>query len=221
MSPLVSVIVPVWNGARYLDAALQSIWQQGVSELQVIVVNDGSTDETKQMLDDYGTAVTTIHQSNQGPAAARNAGLQHATGEFVAFLDADDVWANGRLQPQITHLQTNPQTDIVQGKIQYMRQMDNEWQPYGEPFFALSLVTGLFRRALFAQVGPLDESLLYCEDVDWFFRAKRCAVTIQQETAVALYYRQHTHNLTKRRDLIHQYTLRVLMKHKQTEASVT
>ena len=96
MKPLVSVIVPVWNGAAYLDAALQSVWRQGVADLQLIVVDDGSTDDTADLIASYGTAVTPIYQPNKGPAAARNVGLQLATGKFVAFLDTDDVWVDGR-----------------------------------------------------------------------------------------------------------------------------
>ncbi len=218
MRPLVSVIVPVFNGAVYLDAALQSVWRQEIVNLQLIVIDDGSTDETPEIIARYGTAVTAISQVNQGPAAARNAGLRQAGGEFVAFLDADDEWIDGRLNRQLEYLRQNPTVDVVQGQIQYIRQINERWQPHDEPFFALSLVTGLFRRQVFEHIGLLDTSLPYCEDVDWFFRAQKANVSIQQQSEVALYYRRHQNNLTNRRDLIDHYMLRVVLKHKRTQA---
>lgn len=213
--PTVSVVVPVWNGATYLAEALQSVLQQEGANLQVIVVDDGSTDETAAVVQTFCPRVTYIYQSNQGPAAARNRGLQEATGDFIAFIDADDRWTTDRLKRQLTYLQATPTLDIVQEQIQYLHFGENGWQPHAEPFFALHLATALFRRAVFSQVGLLDASLPYCEDVDWFFRAQSQGIAIAQQPAVAVYYRRHKHNLTNRLDLVKKYTLHVLMKHKQ------
>lgn len=219
MSPDVTVIVPVWNAVTYLDAALQSVWKQGLNSLQLIVIDDGSTDGTTNLIASYGTDIVAIHQSNQGPAAARNSGLRVADGEFVAFIDADDLWSDGRLNQQIRYLQSNPETDIVQGRIQYIRASTEQLQPYADPFFALSLASGLFRKRAFQAVGLLDESLRYCEDVDWFVRARSKQLRVGQIEAVTLYYRQHAHNATRHQDRVRKSTLRVLMKHKHQQTS--
>jgi glycosyltransferase involved in cell wall biosynthesis len=219
MNCQVSVIVPVWNGAAYLADALQSVLQQGVSDLQVIVVDDGSTDDTKAVAQQFQPRVTYRYQANQGPAAARNHGLQVATGAFIGFIDADDQWSTGRLQRQVSLLQATPTLPMVQGQIQYLHLVDQCWQPHGAPFYAMSLTTALFRRELFAQVGALDPSLPYCEDIDWFFRAQSQGVTMVQQAGVAVYYRRHPNNLTNQLDQVRKYTLHVLMKHKQRQTT--
>lgn len=218
MNDRVSVIVPAWNSAPYLPEALQSVLQQGVTNLQIIVVDDGSTDGTAQIAQGFHPNVTYLYQTNQGPAAARNRGIQEATGDFIAFIDADDLWTAGRLHRQLTYLQAAPTVMILQGQIQYLHLVDERWQPQAAPFFAMSLTTALFRREAFAQVGKLDPSLPYCEDVDWFFRAQGQGITIQQQPAVAVYYRRHAHNLTNRMDQVRRYTLHVIMQHKQRRA---
>lgn len=217
MNDHVSVIIPVWNGAPYLADALHSVLQQEGPDLQVIVVDDGSTDGTAAVVQQFQPRVTYLYQANQGPAAARNQGLQLATGAFIAFSDADDLWAAGRLPRQLCVLQAAPTTLIIQEQLQYLQLVDKQWQPHGTPFYAMSLTTALFRRAVFAQVGLLDPLLPYCEDVDWFFRAQSQGVTMAQQAAVALYYRRHTNNLTNRLDQVRKYTLHVLMKHKQRQ----
>ena len=94
---LISCIVPVFNGERYLAEALDSILAQTWRPLEVIVVDDGSTDGTAHIAAGYGAEVSYIHQANAGPAAARNRGLDAARGEFIAFLDADDLWHKDKL----------------------------------------------------------------------------------------------------------------------------
>lgn len=217
MNNHVSVIVPVWNGATYLADALHSVLQQEGPDLQVIVVDDGSTDGTAAVVQQFQPRVTYLYQANQGAAAARNQGLQVATGAFIAFIDADDLWTTGRLLRQLCVLQAAPTTQLVQGQLQYLHLVGDQWQPHGVPFYVMSLTTALFRRAVFAQVGLLDPSLPYCEDVDWFFRAKSQGITIAQQAAVAVYYRRHPNNLTNQWDQVRKYTLHVLMKHKQRQ----
>ena len=94
---MISCIVPVYNGERYLAETLQSILGQRVGPLEVIVVDDGSTDGTAGVARRFGSAIRVLHQTNAGPAAARNLGLSEARGDFVAFLDADDLWKPDKL----------------------------------------------------------------------------------------------------------------------------
>lgn len=216
MTPQLSVIIPVWNGALYLDASIQSVLQQGFPDIEIIVVDDGSTDGSAELVSRMGKGITCISQQNQGPAAARNTGLQSSSGEFVAFIDSDDIWRKGRLSRQLAYLHDHPAIDIVQGQIQYMRQFEVEWLPYDAPFYAMSLSTALFRRELFDQVGVFDISMRYCEDVDWFFRAQQIGIAMHRQSGVTLYYRRHKDNLTNRNDLVKYYTLRCIRKYNQS-----
>ena len=128
--PLVTVIMPVFNASATLAQALGSVLWQGYEAIEVIAVDDGSTDDSRQLLATYGDAARVLHQSQQGPAAARNLALQHARGEYIAFLDADDVWLPGKLLSQVAYLQAHPDVSAVFGR--FMR-----WEtPTGERRFA-------------------------------------------------------------------------------------
>src|SRR3954451_23570366 len=105
--PLVSVIIPVHNGAKYLRAALESVFAQTYSPFEVIVVDDGSVDESGVIAQSFND-VRYIHQANQGVAAARNNGIGAARGEFLAFLDQDDLWTTEKLKLQMGYLMKDP-----------------------------------------------------------------------------------------------------------------
>lgn len=215
MTPLVSVVVPVKNGEAFLRAALQSVLDQNTRRLQLIVVDDGSDDGSAEVAAAFGPAIGYIYQASQGPAAARNAGLAVALGAFVAFNDADDVWLPGRLARQLQYLQEHPDCDIVQGQIRHLQGGENVPELLGEPFFALSLGSGLFRREAFSRVGPLDASLTSCEDMDWFFRALEAGLKVESVPGVVLHHRRHEHNLTNQRQRLREATLRVVWRHRQ------
>ena len=118
--PLVSVITPVYNGARHLVDAVTSIERQDYEPLEIIVVDDGSTDETPDVIAELGDRVRAFRQDNAGPAAARNRGLAEARGELLAFCDADDTWPDGKLDLQVGRLQQDPELDVVLGRVQYV-----------------------------------------------------------------------------------------------------
>src|SRR5512143_4014499 len=111
--PLVSVVMPVYNGARYLRQALESALNQTYRPLEIIVVDDGSTDETSAILAEFGSRIRAIRQKNPGSAAARNAALQAAHGEIIAFLDADDLWLPQKLEVQVAYLRAHPDVELV------------------------------------------------------------------------------------------------------------
>src|SRR6516162_9567358 len=108
------VVIPVFNGmntvARAIDSALG---QSFVSEIEMVVVDDGSTDSTSEVLENYRPRITILHQQNRGPAAARNAGVAHSGAELIAFLDADDMFAPGKLAQTVPHLASNPQAAMI------------------------------------------------------------------------------------------------------------
>src|SRR5512143_3730544 len=109
--PLVSVVMPVYNGARYLRQALESALAQTYRPLEIVVVDDGSTDETPAILAEFGTRIRALRQPNSGSAAARNAALDAARGELIAFLDADDLWLPQKLAVQVEYLREHPDVD--------------------------------------------------------------------------------------------------------------
>jgi glycosyltransferase involved in cell wall biosynthesis len=214
MALTVSVIIPVYNGARFISAALDSVLAQDVSSMEIIVVDDGSTDETVNIVHRYPQA-TLLQQENQGPAAARNRGVERASGEFLAFIDADDCWPAGRLRWQIDYLRDHPDVDIVQGKLQPMRHNTAGKTPCEAAHYANSLCTALLASDAFLRVGPLDESLRYCEDLDWFFAAQASGLVVHRSERVALEYLRHADNATNNMDLVRRYTLQVVARHKR------
>src|SRR5712664_390476 len=119
MTPtLISCIIPVFNGERYLREALDSILAQTHRPVEIIVADDGSSDGTAAVVASYGDHVHYLHQPNAGPAAARNLGLSAARGEFVAFLDADDLWHPEKLVHQRARFQARPELDLCVTHVQ-------------------------------------------------------------------------------------------------------
>jgi len=108
-APLVSVVMPAYNVAWCVGRAVDSVLAQDYERRELIVVNDGSTDETRALLAGYGERVTVIDQENRGMSAARNAGIRRARGDYVAFLDADDRWLPGKLSRQVELMETRPE----------------------------------------------------------------------------------------------------------------
>jgi glycosyltransferase involved in cell wall biosynthesis len=111
----VSIVIPTFNRGAILPEALESVMQQTYGNYEIIIVDDGSTDQTKEMLDDYlgGKKINYIYQSNKGVSAARNRGIQEATGEVISFLDSDDLWKRDKLETEIKYFSRNPEVDAI------------------------------------------------------------------------------------------------------------
>ena len=196
----ISVIVPVYNGERFLAAAVESIQRQSPAPDEIIVVDDGSTDATAAVASRLAGNVRWVHQRNGGPPAARNAGLEVARGEIIGMLDADDLWPDERLGSLLTLLDHDRSIDIVLGRMQLIRGEEpprrQQFVTLAEPFYGLSLGAALFRRSVFERVGAFDPSLRFSEDLDWFLRALEQRVEIAASDTLALHYRMHTGNIT-------------------------
>lgn len=192
----VSVVVPVYNGERYLAEALESVRQQGDTSIEILVIDDGSTDATPDIVRNWA-GVRYVRQENRGPAAARNAGIALAQSDLIAFLDADDLWAPDKLRLQTHVLRDDPTLDSVSAHLQCLRlRAPMEWEAFEGARYLPMFGTLLARRAVFERVGPLDESLRCGEDVDWFMRAREAGVSMAVLEQVLLYYRLHGANLT-------------------------
>jgi hypothetical protein len=182
-STLVSVVVPVHNGARYLAEALDSVLAQTHRQLEILVVDDGSTDDTPAVVARYGERLRLLrHADNRGPSAARNIGLRAARGPFVAFLDSDDRWLPEKLARQAAVLDARPDVGLVYTGWWHV---DAERRRFGEPVIVRDegdlfrkLVLGnlvhpvavMVRRSLLEQAGGFDDSIRYNEDWDLFLR---------------------------------------------------
>jgi glycosyltransferase involved in cell wall biosynthesis len=201
--PLVSVITPVHNGARYLSEAIESIERQRYEPIEILVVDDGSTDDTPRVISGFGDRVRAFRQDNAGPAAARNHAMDAARGEIFAFCDADDLWPDGKLQSQVARLEQDDALDVLLGRIQYVAADDAvlpEVQFEDQDLKTLTHVhlgSGVYRRRAFERIGPFDDSLRYSEDVDWFFRAREAGLNIRISPQVTLIYRIHGSNMTR------------------------
>jgi len=204
--PRVSVIVPVYNGESFLTDALESLERQTRLADEIIIVDDGSTDGTAAIAERWRGARYHL-QPNAGPAAARNRGLEMASGDVIGMLDADDLWPSDRLARLLSRLTDDPSLDVVLGRLQFIARPaadDNgPWQAVTEPVVALSIGSGLFRRLAFERVGCFDLGMPFAEDVDWFLRALEQRLCIAAIDAVTLLYRMHGTNMTRDGTAVH------------------
>jgi len=213
----VSVVIPVYNGAAFLAEAVGSVRDQAGARLEVVIVDDGSTDGTAEVANRLPQAgLRYVYQENAGPARARNRGLVLARGDVIGFLDADDLWPADRLRRQMRALDGNACVDVVLGRTQCVRHTGASGADRLEvcfpPFVLLSPTAALFRRRAFERVGTFDEALRYGEDTDWFMRARECGVPILVEEDIALLYRRHEQNMTRGRTMKELRVLDVLKR---------
>jgi glycosyltransferase involved in cell wall biosynthesis len=216
-TPFVSVIMPVYNGADFIAAAVASVWLQDYPALEVIIVDDGSTDDTPGIVASLPGDICYVSQMNSGPAAARNRGLEKARGDLIAFLDADDLWPTNKLTWQLPVLTDAPLVDLVMGLTQTMGASHDEENalalpPVFPPRLAFHLGSAVVRRCVFAQVGVFDESMRYSEDVDWFMRARECGVSFLVRPDIALFYRLHDRNMTRGKDAVDLNVMKALKR---------
>jgi glycosyltransferase involved in cell wall biosynthesis len=197
--PLVSCIIPVFNGERFIAAAVESILAQTHRPIEVIVVNDGSTDGTIAALGQFSDALQVITQPNAGHAAARNTGIRASTGELIAFLDADDLWHRDKLARQLRRIAERPELGVIFSHL--LNFSGNPPPPHSDlpPATAGSVpgytsVTMLARRTLFDTVGLFDEKLQHGNDRDWLLRAAEQGVQVDLLPDVLVYRRLHDTN---------------------------
>jgi len=212
VGPLVSIIIPVFNGERFLREAVESVLAQKYSPVEIIIVDDGSTDGTATVARSFPETVRYLHQTNHGPAAARNRGIEQAQGNLIAFADADDLWPSHKLELQLPYLIRDAKIDIVLGRIQQVLLSETQSQEVGEAGFSVNLGSAVIRKSVFERVGLFDETMRYSEDVDWFLRAREGGAAIMTIDAVTLFYRQHQENMTRGKSTAELNVLKALKK---------
>jgi len=216
MTPsLVSVVIPVLDGERFLAETLESVFAQDYPRFEVIVVDDGSTDGTADVARSFG-AVRYIHQSNQGQAVARNTGIAAARGEFLAFLDADDLWTPNKLSLQVGYLLTHPEIGFTLSRQRIFLEPGAERPSWLRDdlidrehvgFFPSTLVV---RRSVFDRIGVYDPSFRIGESADWFARANDAGIRRAIVPEVLLHKRVHGVNLTNNHELARADIFRAL-----------
>ena len=180
--PQVSVIIPTYNRGWILREAVDSVLAQDYTDFELIVVDDGSTDDTREILDSYGQDLFVFQQPNKGVSAARNRGLAESRAQLVAFLDSDDLWLPQKLTRQVEFFTINPDALICQTEETWVRngvRVNPKRRHHKfsgmifKPSLALCLVSPsavMIRKILFDTVGLFDESLPACEDYDLWLR---------------------------------------------------
>ena len=214
-SALVSVIIPVFNAAHFVADAVQSLLDQDHPQLEIVIVDDGSTDALAAAVAALPVQVRLLHQPNAGPAAARNLGLRAASADIIGFLDVDDLWPRGKLSAGLASLYANPACDVVLGKAQLLERMpDAQYQFVGSPAdsFAAYIGAALYRRDVFAKVGVFDPLLRFGEDVDWFSRAEQAGAKIERVDMISLHVRRHLGNSTRNKTSADLTPVRLLRK---------
>jgi GT2 family glycosyltransferase len=211
-----SVIIPVFNREDTIVEALDNIISQKCPELDIIVVNDGSTDNSEEVILNYNAQIEYFKQNNTGPAQARNRGIINSRTEYVAFLDSDDLWSEGMLNDLVSELETDREEDVVRGYAQlaFFKPETNTYEFAGNPRECFpNYITGtVFRKSVFDRVGLFDKDLRFGEDNDWFNRAEELGVKLKRLYCTSVIIRRHDNNMTKGKNLVELNVLRVFKK---------
>lgn len=199
-SPTVSVIIPAFNAARFLGDAIHSVACQAYPHLEIVVIDDGSTDETSEVVRAF-PQVRYVRQSNRGIASARNTGVREARGELIAFLDADDLWTSNKLPLQLDALREHRDVQIVAGRVEQFidDSCDQAIALPAESGEAYTAGAMLIRRDDFLRVGFLNPALRIGEFVDWHSRAMNFGLREYRLDEVVLRRRIHGGNTTLQR----------------------
>jgi glycosyltransferase involved in cell wall biosynthesis len=224
-APQVSVIIPTYNHAHYVGQAIQSVLSQGYDDYEIIVVDDGSKDNTREVVAQFGDQVRYIWQENKGLSGARNTGIDAARGSYIALLDADDCWLPGFLSTLVARLEADPELGavhsgffFVDGQGELLPQQGTSTVPDdqmydrlldGEFFVPAAVLT---RRQCFERVGLFDETLRASEDWDMWLRVAR-KFRFAGLSQPLLNYRMHGKNMSADPDYMLHYQLMVVEKH--------
>ena len=207
--PLVSVIIPTYNSACYLAESLDSVLHQSFRNFEIIVVDDGSTDNTEEVLRPYKDSIRYIKKENGGPSSARNLGIREARGALVAFQDADDLWLVDKLALQVEHFRRHPEVGVVfTGSLRFNAAgvLDSNIRagvtmPTGmifdrlltEHFIAMPSV--MIRKSCLEEVGGFEESLIGNEDFNLYLRLAR-TYAFGFVNRILVHIRLHQNNLS-------------------------
>ena len=195
-----SVIIPVYNGERYLAEAIDSVLAQNHRSIEVIIVDDGSTDGTALIAKNYGSYISYCKQPNLGTAAAKNRGADLACGEYLAFLDADDLWPEDRIRVQLKAFDAHPDVDIVSGYVKQFLSPEMTESVKKRIHFSTDLIPGqvlnamLIKRQAFFRVGLFETQWTVGAEMSWYLRAREMGLKIMILPDLVVLRRIHENN---------------------------
>ncbi len=236
MNEHVNVIIPAYNAAKYLAEAIESVLKQSYKRYDITVVDDGSNDNTAEISKRYGDCVQYVFQTNMGPSSARNRGIISGKGSHVAFIDADDVWIENKLDRQMDLFRTKPWLGMVGCGVYWIDEKGNVSRESGgakfrsqkeliEQLLVHNVVTGsssgvVIRRECFSSVGYFDEKLMGSEDRDMWLRiSKHYEMELIDEPLVKI--RCHNGSATKNIELMKHNIGMFIGKNLQNEKQST
>jgi glycosyltransferase involved in cell wall biosynthesis len=225
MNPLVSIVIPSYNYGQFVSEAVESVLAQTYSPIEVIVVDDGSTDNTREVLiERFGDRIRYIYQENKGLPGARNTGIRNATGSFLAFLDADDLWLPTKLEKQMAVMSEKPEVGLVYcSSLRVNTQTGASYTEHCRPdvrgdvrrkvlhrnCIAGSASAALIRRECFDTVGLFDETLRSAEDWDMWIRLSR-HYQFDFVPEALIQYRMHGSQMSSKLATMSRYQLEVM-----------
>lgn len=219
MTITVSVIIPVYNGERFVAEALQSVFAQTFTAYEVLVIDDGSTDGSRALVQEAMQSqpqLRYLYQQNSGVALARNHGIRASHGELIAFLDQDDRWTAEALARQVAYHQQHLEVGYTLAQqICFLEPgcSPPKWfqlQTFGQPHVGYLPGTLMVKRAIFDQIGLFDPAIPISSDADWFARANDAQIPTYTLPQVLLERRIHNENQSQQSKQIHKELFRLL-----------
>lgn len=202
MKQTVSVILPVYNAGSYLRESLESVFSQTLQPLEIIAINDGSTDNSLEILTEFGSQLRIVSRENQGISATLNEAIALAKGELIAFQDADDIWVLNKVEKQLEFLSTNPKKDACFGMIQQFISPELPEEIKKTIFCpdeiqrGILKITLMIRRAALDKVGLFDKKIHRGDFIDWFARAEELGISYEVLPELLAYRRLHRSGLS-------------------------
>lgn len=233
--PTVSVIIPAYNSEKFICESIESVLKQTFKHYEIIIIDDGSNDNTKNKIERFKESINYLYQNNLGPSVARNSGLKVARGQYIAFLDADDIWLPNKLELQVEFLDRNPDIGLVScDALAFNEQnvliasMSKERNLYSGWVFErllrenfLNTDNVLIRKQVFKDVGMFNEVLKFCEDYDLWLRIAN-KYRIGYIDKILTKYRIHTSNRSgqNKKDVIFTHLNLMLKYLKESKISL-
>jgi len=195
--PSIAVIIPVRNGAVHLRETIECVFAQGYPNVEVVVVDDGSTDSSGELARSMACC-RVLETPGIGPAGARNLAIRSSQSDLLMFLDADDLLGVDAFRASVDALLQQPNAGFAQGYVQnFVARADGTLNIFTRPYRYINVGSGLWRRSVFERIGLFDESLRFCEDLDFFMRCWERDIAKVFVDRLFLLYRRHPGNMTR------------------------
>jgi len=207
MQHTVSVIIPTYNRSHTIAQAIQSVQEQSIKPLEIIVIDDGSTDNTSALIKETFPDVKLYRQSNHGVSHARNRGIESASGNWIAFLDSDDAWYPGKLEAQLKELERNPKVRLCHSDEHWIRNGRRVNQRLRHEKRG-----GHIYQHVFTDIGNFDEELPACEDYDFWLRLTALEPVVYCDAPLVIKHGGHKDQLSRKFMAMDRFRLIALEK---------